>query len=297
MITSAQWQIAIEMAKLGYHVFPLADFGKMPRKVWVTGKYHEELVPEAVELGLVDHKQRSTFYIATNDIAKVELWAKEIPYANYAVACGPKFGVTIFDLDRHGPVQDGVEVVKRWRGNKELDCAFWVETPSNGIHLYYKPFKAPTRTVVSGVECQNQNSYVVGPGCKTFKGKYQPFGEPHPLNEAPEWLKIAACGSHSKDAQEETKLSILYLVAQYGFVPEGYRHGAVYKEAALMVWEDPDRPDEDVLEELRDLVDKYVINPQQFTDDELKRNIKNAKRNMTNDEGATNDLIKMWERS
>lgn len=281
-----QWEAAIEMVKAGFYVFPLADFGKMPRKVWISGKRNEQLVPEAIELGLVDDENRSTFYIATNDLNKVYMWAERIPDANYAIACGPKFGVTVIDLDRHNETQDGVDVVLNvWREQQDFEWPFYVETPSNGLHLYYKPFKAPTRTVVSGVECQNRNSYVVGPFSRTLKGMYIPHGEYTQLVDPPEWLRKAVCSDHALNIDSPLKLSISNFIMPGCLggmeeipVPEGFRHSAVYKEAYMMVFQG--WTDDESFIELREMVDKYVADPQKFSDDELERNIKNARRYM-----------------
>jgi hypothetical protein len=289
-----QWQYALGLVELGYWVFPLGDGGKLPRAT--RDKNTDGILPLARELYLVDEKDRGMVYAATNDVERVKFWANRLPLANYGVACGPSKNVTIVDLDRHNPTQDGIEVIKKWAMGRESECKFWVETPSNGLHLYYKGFTAKSRTVVPGVECQNNVRYAAGPCCKTYKGMYRPFGDPTQIGEAPEWLKQILSGQHPSIGSGDIKESILTCVAQWGYVPEGMRHDAVFKEAVIMAMEDPDRDAEDMLLELRSLVDQFVPDAGKFTDDELKRNIRNAKRGMTNDEGNAHDVTSLWSR-
>lgn len=273
---NVQWQCALALVEAGYWVYPLADFGKMPRRIRNKGAEHDDILPEARELRLVDDKGRGGFYAADNDPETIKFWGEHLPNANYGIVCGERCGVTVIDLDRHGEVQNGIEAVQRWQQGRELDCAFWVETPSNGIHLYYKPFTGISRTVVSGVELQNWGRYVVGPGCVTMKGRYVSHGEPTPLTEAPEWLKTAVQGLGEKGGGKSEKMSLLTCVATFGYVPEGYRHDAVYMEAVLMVAEE--RSADDIFWELRSLIDQHVIGGSSFTDDEIRRNIRNARR-------------------
>ena len=271
-----QWQYALELVKLGYWVFPLADGGKLPRRIRAKGANHDDLLPEARKLRLVDDKGRGGFYAAQNEVDVVEMWAESMPRANYGVVCGERVGLTVIDMDRHGPVQDGIEVVKRWSQGRTGNVAFWVTTPSDGLHAYYRGFSGISRTVVSGVELQNWGRYVVGPACKTLKGMYRGYGDPGCLNEAPEWLQMAVQGGSGGSGKTE-KMSLLTCVATYGYVPEGYRHDAVFMEAVLMVAEE--RDDEDIFSELRGLIDMHVVGGDKFADDEIRRNIKNARRN------------------
>ena len=95
------WEAAFKMLDDGFWIFPLADYGKLPRRTKARGS--DEILPEAKELHLVDRFGRGGFYAAVNGDRReiVELWAKELPEANYAVMCGHKTGTTILDLYRH----------------------------------------------------------------------------------------------------------------------------------------------------------------------------------------------------
>lgn len=272
------WEAAFLMAELGYWVFPLSDRGKLPRRIRL--KDSMDILPEAVRLKLVDGRGRGGFYAAQRDLKVIEMWAEEIPDANYGVVCGEKCGVTVVDLDRHGPEQDGVAVAQRWKGEGELNCGFYVHTPSNGLHLYYRAFPGKSRTIVSGVELQNLGRYVVGPGCRTRKGAYVGVGTPDCVGAAPDWLiRVVGSAAGSGGSGCSEKLSLLTCVAQWGYVPEGFRHDAVFMEAVILISDGWD--EESAFFELRRLVDQYVIGGTSFPDDEIRRNVRNVVRNGT----------------
>jgi bifunctional DNA primase/polymerase-like protein len=260
-VSTLSWACAIEMVRRGFWVFPLADWGKLPRK-------------KDVELKLQDAQGRGGFYAKSRDLDVIGMWTERLPDANYAVVCGEKLGVTVVDLDRHGPGQDGVAVLKGWQGVRELGCNFWVRTPSDGIHLYYKGFPGKSRTIVSGVELQNWGRYVVGPGCHTRKGTYAGSGDFEELLPGPEWLVRAVGEVGSSSSGVGGKKSILTCVAEWGYVPEGFRHDAVFMEAVVMAGEG--YGEEEAFVELRGLVDKFVIGGPEFPDREIRRNIQNA---------------------
>src|SRR5688572_22118328 len=159
------WRAAWHMAHLGYRVFPLQDGGKQPRK-------------RNVEDRTQDDEGRGSFYVATTDPEQIIFWAEHIPNANYGIACGGE--ITVLDLDRHSVGQDGIGVMSFWcnvfggcRIEDILSKTFVVETPSNGLHVYFQGFAGTSRTLTSGVELQNHGRYVVGPGSVTAKGVYK----------------------------------------------------------------------------------------------------------------------------
>jgi hypothetical protein len=249
------------MVNRGFWVFPLADWGKLPRK-------------KNAELKLQDSQGRGGFYAKSRDLDIVGMWAEKLPDANYAVVCGEQCGTTVVDLDRHSEDQDGVSVLKGWMGAGKLNCNFWVKTPSDGLHLYYKGFPGKSRTVVSGVELQNWGRYVVGPGCSTRKGSYVGIGDFEVLLDAPEWLVRIVGATSASNGTGSSKKSILTCVAEWGYVPEGYRHDAVFMEAVVMAGQGYEEAE--IILELRGLVDRFVIGGSEFPDREIERNVQNA---------------------
>jgi hypothetical protein len=273
---SISWQFALHLAELGYWVFPLSNYGKLPRRT--KNKDDGGILDSARKLKLVDNKDRGGFYAAVtgDELETIREWAGVLPEANYGVVCGERCGLTVVDLDRHGPVQDGIAVVKGWSGGRELNCGFYVHTPSDGLHLYFKAFPGKSRTVVSGVELQNWGRYVVGPGCQTSKGKYVAVGAPERVLEAPSWL-VSVVGTAAGGGElGSRKKSLLVCVTEFGYVPEGYRHDAVFMEAVVMIGQG--MSEEETFLELRGLVDRYVVGGTEFKDEEIRRNIKNVER-------------------
>lgn len=272
-VSLESWRAAWYMAHRGYRVFPLQDGGKRPRK-------------RDVDDGTVDDEGRGGFYVATTDGERIKYWAERIPNANYGIACGSE--VTVLDLDRHSAGQDGLGMMNFWCNtfggtniDEVLKKTFSVRTPSDGLHIYFKGFAGTSRTLISGVELQNHGRYVVGPGSVTPKGVYKTDDDPvnvDDLYQAPSWLRRVVdgmMGGQSGVKTATTKLSISACLMQFGHVPEGYRHDAVFMELMFMLGYD-DMDQGDAFIKIRELIEESFEGENVFTDNEIKRNMKNA---------------------
>lgn len=265
------------MAHLGYRVFPLQDNGKRPRK-------------RSVEDRTEDADGKGSFYVATTDPEQIKFWAKQIPNANYGIACGGE--ITVLDLDRHSVGQDGLGMMNFWCntfGGTNIDQiaakTFSVQTPSDGLHIYFKGFEGTSRTLISGVELQNHGRYVVGPGSVTLKGVYKTTDEPinvADLFQAPSWLRkvlAGVMGDKSGVKTSTTKMNIQACMIHFGCVPEGYRHDAVFMELVYMLGHD-ELEQYEAFERIQEMIETSFEGESVFTENELKRNIKNVLRHL-----------------
>lgn len=267
------WRVAWYMAHLGYRVFPLRTGGKQPRA-------------RKQEHGTVDAQGRGSFYVATTDPEKIKHWVEVIPEANYGIATGTE--LTVLDLDRHAVDQDGIGVFDEWckkfggcSSSKLIENTFTVRTPSDGLHVYFKYFTAKSRTIVDGIEIQNHGRYVAGPGVAVPKGHYltnQEAVRPDQLLPAPAWLRQLVNGQFGVQSGVRTstsKRSIQACLIEDGRVRAGERHDAVFMELVLMFQQDG-LTQWDAFLKINELINEHVPQPEDFSEGEIKRNIKNV---------------------
>jgi Bifunctional DNA primase/polymerase, N-terminal len=158
---------ALQLAELGWYVFPLRPGDKRP-------------LP-----GFTKWEER-----ATTDRAQIMRWWLDAP-DNIGVATGPS-GLLVIDCDtsqsadppewRH--VGDVVEVA-----GKRLPRTFTVRTPSKGLHLYFTAADQPLGNTAGklgrGIDTRGVGGYVVGPGSVSSAGYYR-IADPSPTVDLPE---------------------------------------------------------------------------------------------------------------
>jgi AAA domain/Bifunctional DNA primase/polymerase, N-terminal/Primase C terminal 2 (PriCT-2) len=158
---------AIDHARRGFHVFPIAD-----------GTKDKPLVRWSKE--------------ATTDEAKIHGWWRKWPMANVGVATGPS-GLLVVDVDN----RDGKD------GNGSLDDLelMWGDLPktltavtaSGGRHIY---LLGSSRNSVCklglGLDVRSAGGYVVAPGSRLDAGGDYRWETEAPVAEAPTWLVEAA---------------------------------------------------------------------------------------------------------
>ena len=146
LLRSALWYAA-----RGWAVFPCAAGDKLP----------------LTKHGLND---------ASIEAAKIHAWWKQWPTANVAIATGQS-GLVVVDVD----VKNGAQGVESWRDlvathGQELESTVCAETPSGGLHYYFKANGRQVRNSASklgpGLDVRAQGGYVVAPPSKTPEGEY-----------------------------------------------------------------------------------------------------------------------------
>lgn len=109
--------------------------------------------------------------VATTDEAQARAWGEQWPTANAGVHCA---GMVVIDVD---PKSGGNESLAALEQEIQLEATYEVDTPSGGVHLYYRcPEGAAVRNGVSvlgpGLDIRTTSGYVLGAGSTTAAGSY-----------------------------------------------------------------------------------------------------------------------------
>jgi hypothetical protein len=141
-------EAALSMARDGMKVIPVKPLGKAP------------LIP--------DWNNN-----ASSDLDIIRAWRAQFPDCNFGIACGPS-NLVVVDLDiKHG--KDGLKV---WRELTQgiFDDTYSVETPTGGLHFYYRgsDFRNSVDAVGSGIDVRGDGGFVVAPWSRTEQGIYLP---------------------------------------------------------------------------------------------------------------------------
>ncbi|MBW4717423.1 bifunctional DNA primase/polymerase [Saccharothrix sp. SC076] len=197
--------VALDAVARGWHVFPLRANSKKPPA------FHSE--DNCPHTGICAATHQTWEQRATNDPREVRWYWNSRRYSgsNVAVATGPS-GLLVVDLDtpdspddlppegsRREGVRDGLDefaLVCDRAGEPFPHDTLTVQTPSGGLHLY---FRAPAgvrlgntqgnrgRALGWKVDTRSAGGYVVAPGSTTPSGLYRLVHD-RPVAELPTWL-------------------------------------------------------------------------------------------------------------
>lgn len=126
----------------------------------------------------------------TDKVAIFDAWDGDED-ANIGVYPGTEY--VWVDLDTKNPGSNGIESIAEKLGIKVEDVpklTFSVETPTGGIHLYFRtPTPVSDRVnILPGVDIRGSGGYVVGPGSTIGKREYRVINDVE-IGEIPEALK------------------------------------------------------------------------------------------------------------
>lgn len=140
---------------------------------------------------------------ATTSPALLDRWPAG---AGVGIACGPS-GLVVVDCDNHGGtppqewnrpgITDGLDVyadVWARHSHAPLFNTMTVETPSGGLHFYYRaPLGSRIRNSAGKlgwqVDVRAAGGYVCAPGTTLPNGPYKPVGGPENIAPLPQWLR------------------------------------------------------------------------------------------------------------
>jgi hypothetical protein len=179
-------------------------------------------------------------HLATTSLARLRLLTTD-PRANYAIACGPS-NLLVLDLDvakqdaqqdpAPGEPTNGLVVLQRLAGDRELPRTFTVGTPSGGRHLYFRPpaegpeLRNTVRRLGPLLDTRGIGGYVVAPGSRVDGVTYEVLDDA-PIAELPEWIAALLRPLESRPAVGEP----LPLSTALG--PVRTRLGSAYAMTAL----------------------------------------------------------------
>jgi hypothetical protein len=154
---------ALDLARRGFHVFPIADGKKAP----ALCRWSRE---------------------ATTDEAAINKWWSNNPCANVGIATGPS-GLIVVDIDNKGG-KDGddslFDLELMWG---ELPATLSATTASGGRHIY---LRGSTRNSVcklgDGLDVRSVGGYVVAPGSRLDDGGGYAWDRDLAVADAPDWL-------------------------------------------------------------------------------------------------------------
>lgn len=173
-------EAALKYADIGWHVFPLTDNGKVPRK---------------------DSKG---FHDATTDKQKITRWWTDAPNANIGVRAGDVSGIFCLDIDNktdsNGQNKNGF----LWLNTQDdLPVTVQQKTPSNSSQFIFKMpethFQSSADAIAPGVDIRSFDGYFVVPPSSVSKtdkylysGHYEWLVDQSPFDikpaDAPSWL-------------------------------------------------------------------------------------------------------------
>lgn len=156
--TEHNLKCALEAAEEGFPVFPCKD----GYKVGSDGK------PDRAPY------TKHGFKDATTDKEQIRKWWDRLPNAVPAIATGQRSGVVVIDVDRKNG-KDGVVALQQLGFEALNQCAFTVQTPSNGVHIYFEyeaGMGCQHAHLPDGVEMKGEGGFVYAPGAKNALGEY-----------------------------------------------------------------------------------------------------------------------------
>ena len=134
--------------------------------------------------------------VTATDEAQIHEWAKSFSQPVAGVLTGSRSGVWVIDVDvpKKDGDDDGRNTLDSWQKvHGSLPETFTVETPSGGLHLYFKmPKDGDVRNSVKqaapGIDVRGTGGYVIAPGSTLPDGRQYRIVSNEPPVLAPDWL-------------------------------------------------------------------------------------------------------------
>jgi hypothetical protein len=210
---------ALELARMGFNVFPLHPNSKVPAVSDFTGKAttDEETITDWWFDPILEIPKDYNIGIVTNNLVVVDVDNKE----------GKNGDESLEELEVFG---------------KEFPPSFEQTTPTGGRHIVYEvlaPVKQGVNVLGPGLDIRAKGGYIVGAG-STIDGKEYIISKNEQVALAPQWI-IDACGKPNEktntpapeNINEENAISraLHYLKKECPPASSGERNHAAYKAA------------------------------------------------------------------
>lgn len=154
--------------------------------------------------------------MTTTDEAQIQEWARTFKQPIAAVLTGNRSGVWVVDVDvpkRDGD-EDGRKTLDSWQKvHGSLPTTFTVETPSGGLHLYFRmpkdgDVRNSVKQVAAGIDIRGTGGYVVAPGSMLPDGRLYRTRSNVPPALAPDWLWSLVCRIQRKAQSGQALVSM-----------------------------------------------------------------------------------------
>lgn len=171
---------ALELASLGFHVFPLEPNSKLPR---------------------IDGFPRR----ATRDEEQIRRWwtcpvlgvSLDFNIGISTTRFGESGALLVIDVDNKGDKRGDDEILKLEMANVDFPPTFEQSTPTGGRHLIYLVDYAVRQgadVFAPGLDVRSQGGYIVGAGSTTDRGEYKVRSGIRVPSRAPAWC-VSRCGA------------------------------------------------------------------------------------------------------
>lgn len=170
-------ETALRLAEAGYYVAPVT-IRRNPANGKKAPKYHGYTG--------VDGRWLGWDALSTRDPDTIRTWAAKLgPDLSWCIDCA-KSGIVVIDLDIKGDLDTAIW----WAGQGLPVGAFVVETPSGGLHSYWRarpdhPIYNSEGRITPGVDVRGDGGHVYAPGSGVVGGedRYTPRGNIVPVRE------------------------------------------------------------------------------------------------------------------
>jgi len=169
-------QSAIELANMGFHVFPLEVNGKLP------------IIQDFPNLATKDHAQIKKWWLdPVMEIEKAYNVGISTTHYNSTQA------LVVVDVDNKNGKKGSDEVFRLEMEGHLFSQTFTQSTPTGGEHFVYaspKPVKQGVSVLAKGLDIRSKGGYIVGPGSVIDGVSYKKTSDV--ITDCPEWI-IQAC--------------------------------------------------------------------------------------------------------
>lgn len=172
-------QYALDLAAVGFHVFPIIPNSKLPAIDDFPGLASRD--PETIKKWWLD-----------------PVLGIEQPF-NIGVSTtrfGEKHALLVVDVDNKGKKKGSDELIRLEIQGCEFPPTFTQTTPTGGKHLVYvcdEPVKQGANVFAEGLDVRSRGGYIVGCGSVVEGGTYRTEGIFDGIAPAPAWM-VAQCG-------------------------------------------------------------------------------------------------------
>jgi hypothetical protein len=166
---SSNVEAALDLARRGFYVFPIADGKKSP----ALCRWSRE---------------------ATTDEATIRRWWSSHPCANIGVATGPS-GLIVVDIDNKDGKDGAASLALLEMLYEQLPTTLTVRTASGGRHIYLRgACRNSVCKLGAGLDVRSAGGYVVAPGSLLDGGGEYCWERDATVAAAPDWLIEQASG-------------------------------------------------------------------------------------------------------
>lgn len=217
----SQSQMACELARMGYLIFPIDPASKMPLIPWMSR--------------------------ASCNVPEVTDWWERFPDDNIGINCGES-GLLVIDLDNRAAMETLDDLWREHEGRDLSCCGAPIIRTRRGWHLYFEQPEVKLGNTASylapGIDTRGVGGMVVAPGSVVKGARYHlADGDLTDIPPLPGWLadrvRPARRRLTVKEIQQQRRLQwpqvakaeLMKYCAKIVMAPDGQQNKTIYKSA------------------------------------------------------------------